>query len=90
MSIMFLTKLYNSFVKNLGQETADDLVKFVDYKFEKDMENKTQNFVTKEDLYKVKVDLEGQIQKSKVDLIKWFITLWIAQAIMIIGLFLKK
>ena len=101
MSTMFLTKLYNSFVKNLGQETANALVKYVDYKFEKDMQNKAQNFATKEelynsklsfkeDLYNAKVELKGDIHKTKVDLIKWIITLWIAQSIMIIGLYLKK
>lgn len=41
---MFLAKLYNSFVKNLGQEAADDLLKFVDYKFEKDMEKISKLF----------------------------------------------
>lgn len=79
MSTIFLTKLYNIFVKNLGKETADCLLNFIDYKFKQDMENKSQNFATKEDLY-----------KTKVDLIKWFITLWIAQALMIMGLYFKK
>ena len=79
MSTILLTSLYNIFVKNLGKETADSVVNFIDHKFEKELESKFQNFATKEDLY-----------KTKVDLIKWFITLWIVQALMIIGLYLRK
>ena len=79
MSTILLTKLYNSFVKNLGNETAEGIVNFIDYRIEKDMETKLEKFAKKEDLY-----------KTKLDLIKWIITLGAALALMILGLYFKK
>ena len=90
MNTILLTKLYNIFVKNLGNETAEGIVNFIDHKFDRDMENKSEKFSTKEELYNTKVDLRAEMHNTKVDLIKWIVTLWIAQALMIMGLYFKK
>ena len=90
MNTILLTSLYNIFVKNLWNETAEGVVNFIDHKFEKDMESKLEKFATKEDLYKTRVELKDDIHNSKVDLIKWIVTLWVAQALIILGLYLKK
>lgn len=101
MNRILITKLHNNFVKNLGNETAEDVVNFIDNKFEMDMENKSEKFSTneelyntktelKEDGYKIRVDLREEMHNMKVDLIKWMVTLWLALALMIMGLYFKK
>ena len=49
------------------------------------MESKLEKFATKEDLYKTRVELKDDIHNTKVDLIKWIVTLWVAQASIILG-----
>lgn len=49
--------------------------------------------VMKEDFYKVDLKMEqmnSKIETTKVDLIKWFVGLFFALALMIIGLYIKK
>ena len=53
-------------------------------------EFKSQN---KEDFYKLDLRMEqmnSKIETTKVDLIKWFVGLFLALAMMIIGLYIKK
>jgi hypothetical protein len=51
------------------------------------MEGMAQIFATKEDLHKVELKLEQKINETKVDLIQWMITLWIAQTVLVLSLF---
>jgi Protein of unknown function (DUF1640) len=49
--------------------------------------------VIKEDFYKIEIKMEqlnSKIESTKVDLIKWFVGLFFALALMIIGLYIKK
>ena len=49
--------------------------------------------IMKEDFYKVELKMEqmnSKIETTKVDLIKWFVGLFFALALMIIGLYIKK
>jgi hypothetical protein len=50
-------------------------------------EYKSQN---KEDLLKLEMQLRNEIKESKTDMIKWFVGLFFAIALMIIGLYIKK
>jgi hypothetical protein len=50
-------------------------------------EFKSQN---KEDLLKLEMHLNSKIEQSKMDLVKWFVGLFFALALMIIGLYIKK
>jgi hypothetical protein len=50
-------------------------------------EYKSQN---KEDLLKLEIQVNSKIEQSKYDLIKWFVGLFFALALMIIGLYIKK
>jgi hypothetical protein len=44
----------------------------------------------REDLLKLEIQLNSKIEQSKYDLIKWFVGLFFALALMIIGLYIKK
>ena len=78
----------------MGKEAAEGVVNYIDHKLEKDMENKSQQFATKEDLFDTKVTLKDEMYKMKVDLIKWMVTLGVSLGValgsMIIGLYFKK
>jgi hypothetical protein len=50
-------------------------------------EYKSQN---REDLLKLEMQLRNEIKDSKTDMIKWFVGLFFALALMIIGLYIKK
>jgi len=61
------------------------------------METIAQIFATKDDLHKVELKLEQRINgveekinQTKFDLIKWMITLWIAQTVLFLILFFGK
>ena len=87
-------KLYDIFRKDLKlsdekakifaevvQETVVNEVKHQQTEF------KSQN---KEDLLRIEMQLNNKIETTKVDLIKWFVGLFFALALMIIGLYIKK
>jgi hypothetical protein len=90
-------KLYDIFRKDLKlsdekakifasivQETVINEVKYQQTEFKS---------VFKEDFYKLDLRIEqmnSKIETTKVDLIKWFVGLFLALAMMIIGLYLKK
>ncbi len=87
-------KLYDIFRKDLKlsdekarifaevvQETVVNEVKHQQTEF------KSQN---KEDLLKLEMQVTTKIEQSKYDLIKWFVGLFVALAMMIIGLYIKK
>jgi ribosomal protein L7/L12 len=79
MTVISLTKLYDLLTSKLGKETAENLTTFIAENIKEEVENKTQILATKEDL-----------ANTKVDLIKWIFAFWVALALMIIGLYLKK
>jgi hypothetical protein len=90
-------KLYDIFRKDLKlsdekakifasivQETVINEVKYQQTEFKS---------VFKEDFYKLDLRIEqmnSKIETTKVDLINWFVGLFLALAMMIIGLYLKK
>jgi hypothetical protein len=46
--------------------------------------------IVKEDLLKLEMNLKGEIKDSKIDTIKFMVGVFIALALMIIGLYIKK
>ena len=69
-----ITQLYQLLSKKLNQETAEALTTYIS-------EYVTKNVIelaTKEDL-----------AQTKLDLIKWLVSLFVTLALMIIGLYLK-
>jgi hypothetical protein len=85
MSAITLIQLYEMLASKWGKETAESVTNFIELKFNKEMENKTQVLATKDDLTK----LEVKISNSKVDIIRWVVTLWVMLVLMILGLYLK-
>jgi hypothetical protein len=93
MGVMEIKKLYGSIASKWGKRSAENLTTFIEHKTRLEMENKSQTLATKDDLHKVEIKLELKISelkiemgKMKFDLIKWIITLWIAQTIMMFTL----
>lgn len=77
MNVISLTKLYELLSEKLDKETAENLINFIEYKINHELESKTTGFATKEELAK----LESR-------LIKWVFIFWISQIATIFGLIL--
>jgi hypothetical protein len=88
MSTISVTKLYDLLSTKLGKETAENLTTFIESKIKQDLESKTQHLATKEDLAKVKGDLETKIAETKSELIKWMFIFWIGQVVVTFGFLL--
>jgi len=76
-------QLFKFLSEQLGKEKAESIVQYVEAKVEKELNDKTQIFATKQDIAILNeniVKLETKIAESKVDMIKWLVVL-------IIGLF---
>lgn len=73
-----ITQLYQSLSKKVGNETAEELTSFITQDISEKIEQKTSSLATKEDL-----------ANAKVDMIKWYVGLFIVLALMIIGLYFK-
>lgn len=86
MSAISLTKIYNFLIAKWGRETAENVTNFIDQKFEKEMENKSQTLATKDDIRR----LEVKVSDSRFVILTWVIILWAAQTLTVIGLFLSK
>jgi hypothetical protein len=96
MSTISLTRLYELLIPKMGKEAAENLTTFVEHKIDTELEKKTQILATKEDLRDTKEELQKEISRldirisnSKVDIIRWLVTLWITLILMILGLYLK-
>ncbi len=71
--------LFNALKLKLGEKEAEELVLFVKTTVKENIENEISNIATKKDL-----------AETKVDIIKWFMGIFFALAMMIIGLYLKN
>ena len=72
-------QLFNALKSKLGEKEAEDLVYFVKETVKENIKPEIENLVTKKDL-----------AETKVDLIKWVLGMFIALAMMIIGLYVKR
>ena len=77
-----ITQLYQLLSKKLNQETAEALTtyisEYVTENIKEEVDTKVKTLATKEDL-----------AQTKLDLIKWLVSLFVTLALMIIGLYLK-
>ena len=73
-----ITKLYQLLVDKTDKETAETLTTYIDGKINKDIENKVTSLATKEDLAKIKVEM-----------IRWYVALFVMLTLMIAGLYIK-
>lgn len=90
-------KLYDIFRKDLklSDEKAKIFASIVQETVINEVKYQQTEFKSffKEDFYKLDLRIEqmnSKIETTKVDLIKWFVGLFLALAMMIIGLYLKK
>ena len=90
-------KLYDIFRNDLKLSDAKAKVfaEVVQETINKEVASQQTEFKSnlKEDFYKVDLRIEGvrsEIKETKVDLIKWFVGLFFALALMIIGLYIKN
>lgn len=94
-------KLYNIFRKDLklSDEKAKIFAEIVQETVMNEVKHQQTEFKSniKEDLLKLEMQLTSKIEllnmkieTTKVDLIKWFVGLFFALALMIIGLYVKK
>ena len=73
-----VTQLYSLLSEKLDKETAESLTSYIEAKIDKSVVDKTTHLASKEDL-----------ANTKTDMIKWFVSLFMALALMIIGLYFK-
>ena len=73
-----ITQLYTLLSEKVGKETAESLTTYIETKIESSVAYKTFYIASKADL-----------TNAKTDMIKWFIGLFLALALMIIGLYFK-
>jgi hypothetical protein len=80
-----VTQLYQSLSKKIGSDTAEELTNFITQDVSDKLEQKVSSLASKEDLALTR----KEIAEAKVDMIKWFVGLFIILALMIIGLYFK-
>ncbi|WP_431293044.1 hypothetical protein [Pedobacter sp. P26] len=73
-----VTQLYAPLSEKLDKDVAENLTSYIESKVDKTVVDKTAHLASKEDL-----------ANTKTDMIKWFVGLFIALALMIIGLYFK-
>lgn len=74
-----ITQLYSLLSEKLDKETAEQLTSYIEAKVDRTVVDKTSHLASKEDL-----------ANTKTEMIKWFVSLFMALALMIIGLYFKN
>lgn len=73
-----ITQLYSLLSEKLDKDTAESLTAYIEAKVDKTVVDKTSHLALKKDL-----------ANAKTDMIKWFVGLFFALALMVIGLYFK-
>lgn len=79
-------KLFQVFKEKFGERDATQIVEILEETIDNKFEEKKEILATKQDI----ADLSEKLHQGKVDTIKWVFGFFIALALMIIGLYLKK
>jgi hypothetical protein len=82
MSTISITRLYDLLSSKVGREAAENLTSYIEEKIKKEVQDKTNNLATKED-----------VANAKAETIKWMFIFWIGQVAATFGfilLFLKR
>ena len=84
-----ITRLYQLLVEKTDKETAETLTTYIDGKINKDIENKVTSLATKEDIANLRSETKEDLSKIKVEMIRWYVALFVMLTLMIAGLYLK-
>ena len=92
--IMTGLQVFQVLKARMGDRDAEALVTYVDTSFKDNRKELLEDirgaFASKEDLVKVKGDLEVKIADAKSDVIRWMFAFFVAILIAILGLYFKK
>ena len=84
-----ITRLYQLLVEKTDKETAETLTTYIDGKINKDIENKVTSLATKEDIANLRSETKEDLSKIKVEMIRWYVALFVMLTLMIAGLYIK-
>ena len=74
--------VYNILRSKIGEKEAKTLVEFVEQKVTETFENKKDELATKNDI----CNLDGRIEKTKAEIIKWMFIFWAGQTSIMVGI----
>ncbi len=83
-------QLFQILKQKLGEKEAEALVTFVDSKLKENNEANLKVVATREDVVRLKGDLETKISETKSDIIRWVFGIFVVLMLAIIGLYFKK
>ncbi len=89
MTTITITQLYQLLSERTDAKTAEALTSYIAQKVEAEIMAQKEVLSTKEDITLARAEIRTEIQQAKVDMLKWFVGLFMALALMIIGLYLK-
>ena len=90
MVVISQIDLFTALKEKLGEPQAKMLAEYVEQKVNTTVDAAKEHLATKEDLAKVEGVLRKEIAEAKNDTIKWMVSIFLALALMINGLYLKK
>lgn len=79
-------RIYEILKTRFSEDEAKAFIEYFESKTAEKIDEKKDVFLTKDD----KVDILEKINQSKTDMLKWMFSIFLALALMIIGLYLKK
>ncbi|HXH17602.1 MAG TPA: hypothetical protein VNJ07_00860 [Chitinophagales bacterium] len=79
-------ELFEALSQQLGAEKAKTLVKYVEAKVDKRMEENTSVFATKEDLARLEGKLTVKLTETKAEIIKWMFIFWVGSVGVLSGI----
>lgn len=83
-------QLFQILKQKLGEKEAEALVTFVDSKLKENNEANLKVVATREDVVRLKGDLETKISDTKSDIIRWVFGIFVVLMLAIIGLYFKR
>jgi len=83
-------QLFQILKQKLGEKEAEALVTFVDSKLKENNEANLKVIATREDVVKLKGDLETKMSGTKSDIVRWIFGIFVVLMLAIIGLYFKK
>jgi len=78
-------QLFQILKQKIGEKEAEALVGFVDSKLRESNEGNLKTLATKEDIAKLKGELETKIAEAKADTIKWMFIFWTGSILTTLG-----
>ena len=78
-------QLFQILKQKIGEQEAEALVSFVDSKLKENNEANLKVLATKEDIAKLKGELETKIAEAKADTIKWMFIFWTGSILTTLG-----